>query len=57
MPLTVKGKKVLLSFRKQYGNRGKEVFHAYIKKNPNQTETWHRQRSLKPVIKKKEIWK
>jgi hypothetical protein len=35
MPLTIKGKKMLKAFEKEYGKRrGKQVFYAYSNKHP-----------------------
>lgn len=42
MPLTKKGRKILNSFKKRYGSRGKEVFYAYMNKFPERTKTWHK---------------
>ena len=41
-PLTKKGKKILVGFKKRYGKRGKEVLYRYMKKYPKRTKRWHR---------------
>ena len=46
MPLTRKGREVLTGFKKEYGNRGKSVFYAYMKKYPKRTIKWHQLKKL-----------
>ena len=42
MPLTKKGKRVLVNFKKRYGKQGKGVFYAYMKKHPRRVRKWHK---------------
>ena len=41
MPLTKTGRKVLSSMRKQYGERGEEVFYRSINKGVAGSSEWH----------------
>ena len=42
MPLTKLGKKMFVSFNRQYGLKGKDYFYAYMKKYPKRTKSWHK---------------
>ena len=43
MPLTKKGRKVLVNFRTLYGKvKGKRFFYSYMNKHPVKTKTWHK---------------
>lgn len=41
MPLTKTGKSVLGSMKKQYGERGEEVFYRSINKGVSGSSKWH----------------
>ena len=42
MPLTPEGRKVLRSYKKEYGDKkGEEVFYASINKGNPGSEKWH----------------
>lgn len=41
MPLTKTGKEVMVSMRKQYGKRAKEVFYASINAKKPGSSKWH----------------
>jgi len=42
MPLTRKGEKMLRKFKREYGDKGEEVFYSYMNKYPSRTRNWHK---------------
>lgn len=44
MPVTKSGKKVMRSMKKQYGERGEEVFYRSVKKGVAGSEKWHKKK-------------
>lgn len=42
MPLTKRGKQILKEWQKRYKSKGKSFFYAYMRKFPEETETWEK---------------
>mgnify|MGYP001612567426 CR=1 FL=1 len=47
MPLTKTGEEVMANMRKQYGERGKEVFYRSINKGVAGSKKWHKMKKKK----------